>query len=140
MMTDLSPACPLDPQRPSLLIYDGHCRLCVTAKAGLDRAGLGDAGSGLRMIPYESEEAAEVLGALYRPGPPAMAFLVHPSGQVSQGLDAFLPLAPGLPGWRVVQWVLRWAFVRVLAERAYYLVARHRYRIFGAVKPPDSRL
>lgn len=139
-MTDPALSCALDPQHPSLLIYDGQCRLCVMAKHGLDRAGLGDAGSGLRMIPYESDEAAKALGDQYRPGPPAMAFLVYPSGQVSQGLDAFLPLAPGLPGGRTVQWMLRWGFVMASAERAYRAVAKHRYRIFGAVKRPLSRL
>jgi len=139
-MTDPAQDYPLDSHHPSLLIYYGQCRLCVTAKNGLDRAGLGDAGSGLRMIPYESEEAAKVLGDQYRPGPPAMALLVHPSGQMSQGLDAFLPLTPGLPGGRAVRWMLRWAFARALADRAYRLVAAHRYRIFGAVKRPVSRL
>ncbi|MGA6828587.1 DCC1-like thiol-disulfide oxidoreductase family protein [Nitrospira sp. NS4] len=139
-MTDPPLPCPLDPRHPSLLIYDGRCRLCVTAKHGLDRAGLGEAGSGLRMIPYESEEAAGVLGDRYRPGPPAMAFLVHPSGEVSQGLNAFLPLLPGLPGGRVLRWILRWAFVRALAGRVYGWVARYRYRFFGSVVPPDSRL
>lgn len=131
--------CPLDPHHPSVLIYDGRCRLCIAAKHGLGRAGLGAAGSGLRMVPYESEEAAKVMGSRYRPGPPAMALLVHPSGQVLQGLEAFLPLAPGIPGGRAVRWMLRRAFVRAVAERVYRWVARHRYRIFGAVKSVNSR-
>lgn len=138
-MTDPVPSCYLDPRHPSVLIYDGACRLCVTVKQRLDGAGLGASGAGLRMVPYESEEAAKVLGDLYRPGPPAMALLVHPSGQVLQGLEAFLPLAPGIPGGRAVRWMLRRAFVWALAERVYRWMARHRYWIFGSVKPFDAR-
>lgn len=139
VMTGVETSCPLDSHHPSLLIYDGQCRLCVTAKQGLERAGLGAAGSGLRMIPYESAEAAAVLGDRYRPGPPAMALLVHPSGLVSQGIEAFLPLIPGIPGGRAVGWMLRWTVVRVLAERVYRWMARHRYRLFGAVQSCGSR-
>jgi predicted DCC family thiol-disulfide oxidoreductase YuxK len=129
------PACQLDPQRPSLLIYDANCRLCVAAKEGLDRAGIGLPGSGVRMIPYESQEAASALGEQYRPGPPSMAYLVSPAGGVAQGIDAFLPLMHGLPGRKFVRWMLQWSITRSLAERAYRWIARHRYRLFGAVTP-----
>lgn len=139
-MADLEPSCPLDPDHPSLLIYDGQCRLCVTTTQGLERAGLGVVGSGLQMIPYESEAAARLLGDRYRPGPPAMALLVHPSGQVLQGIEAFLPLAPRIPGGRIIRWMLRRAFVRALAERVYRWVATNRYRMFGAVQSCGSCL
>ena len=127
------PDSPLDPQQPSLLIYDGNCRLCVAAKEGLDRAGIGEAG--VRMIPYESQEAMTVLGERYRPGPPSMAYLISPAGGVSQGIDAFLPLMHGLPGGKFVRWMLQWSITRRLAERVYCWIARHRYRLFGAVTP-----
>ncbi|TKB82342.1 MAG: DUF393 domain-containing protein [Nitrospira sp.] len=129
------PACQFDPQQPCLLIYDANCRLCVAAKEGLDRAGMGEAGSGVRMIPYESEEAVRVLGERYRPGPPSMAYLISPAGGVSQGVDAFLPLIHGLPGGKFVRWMLKWSITRSLAEGVYRWIARHRYRLFGAVTP-----
>ena len=88
------------------------------------------------MIPYESQEAVEALGTQYRPGPPSMAYLISPSGVVSQGVEAFLPLVSGLPGGKVARWVLRWSVTRALAEWAYRWIARHRYRLFGSVKPP----
>lgn len=87
------------------------------------------------MIPYESQEAKIALGEHYRPGPPSMAYLVSPTGTVSQGLEAFLPFVSGLPGGRVIRWLLRWAPTRALAERGYRVLARHRYRLFGAVRP-----
>lgn len=134
-MGEQVPASPLDPQQPCLLIYDANCRLCVATKERLGRAGMGLPGSGVRMIPYESQEAASVLGAQYRPGPPSMAYLISPAGGVSQGVDAFLPLMHGLPGGKFVRWMLKGPIARSLAERFYRWIARHRYRLFGAVKP-----
>lgn len=127
-------------QRPGqacLLIYDGECRLCVTTKRKLEQAGVGQSGSEVRFLSYQSDEAKRVLGGQYRPGRPDMAFLVQPSGEVYQGLDAFLPLAPSLPGGQLLLWCLRSALARRLAEWAYRQIARHRYRVFGAV--PSSR-
>ncbi|MEQ1656132.1 MAG: DUF393 domain-containing protein [Nitrospira sp.] len=129
-MQEPLPACPIDSLHTSLLIYDSHCRLCVAAKERLDQAGIG-----VRMIPYETQEAASALGAQYRPGPPSMAYLISPAGRVWQGVDAFLPLIHGLPSGTFLRWVLKWSLMRRLAERIYRWIARHRYRLFGAVNP-----
>lgn len=86
------------------------------------------------MIPYESQEAMTALGERYQPGPPSMAYLISPAGGVSQGIDAFLPLMHGLPGGKFVRWMLKGPITRSLAERVYRLIARHRYRLFGAIK------
>ena len=122
-----------DPQQSCLFIYDAYCRFCVAAKAGLDRAGVGDVG--VRMIPYETQEAMTALGERYRPGPPSMASLISPAGGVSQGIDAFIPLIHGLPGGKLFRWAMKWSPMRRLAERAYGWIIRHRYRLFGAISP-----
>ena len=116
------------------LIFDGQCRLCVTAKEGLERLGPEPQQSDIRFVPYQSEEAASRLGAEYKPGRPDVAFLVEPDGTISRGLDAFLPLVPGLPGGRVLHAILRVSLVRPLAYFAYRLVARYRYCWFGSVQ------
>ena len=64
-----------------LLVYDGQCRLCVTAKKGLERLETHADAVPVRMIPYQSEEARQALGKSYRPGRPNAAFLVHPNGE-----------------------------------------------------------
>ncbi len=84
-----------------LLIYDGDCRLCMTAKAGLERWGRDGLDRSMRFVPYQSEEAARSLGAEYQPGRPEAAFLLQPDGKIQRGLEAFLPLLPGLPGGRL---------------------------------------
>jgi predicted DCC family thiol-disulfide oxidoreductase YuxK len=116
-----------------LLIYDGDCRLCVTAKAGLERWGGESPDQPVRFVPYQSDEAVRRLGAEYRPGRPDVAFLVRPDGTIQRGLEAFLPLLPGLPGGRLFLILARIPFLKPLAVLAYRLVARNRYRWFGAV-------
>lgn len=113
-----------------ILIYDDQCRLCVTAREGLARLGLEQ---DVRFVPYRSEEAASRLGADYRPGRPDVAFLVEGDGTISRGLDAFLPLVPGLRGGRVLHAILKAPLIRPLAALAYRLIARYRYKLFGAV-------
>lgn len=118
-----------------LLIYDAECRLCVTAKEGLESRG---PRGPVRFVPYQSEEAARRLGDAYRPGRPDAAFLVGADGGIQRGLDAFLPLLPGLPCGRLLtvfarSWPFRW-----VALRLYRVIARHRYRWFGAVPSPHA--
>lgn len=119
------------PATERTLIYDGQCRLCVTAKEGLERLG---ENSGVRFVPYQSEEAACRLGGDYKPGRPDVAFLVEPDGTVKRGLDAFLPLLPGLRGGRVLHAILRIPLIRPIADLIYRLVARYRYQWFGSVQ------
>ena len=119
-----------------LLIYDDDCRLCVRAKAGLERWGRESPEQPVRFVPYQSEEAARRLGAEYQPGRPEVAFLIRPDGKIQRGLEAFLPLLPGLPGGRLLLTLARVPFLKPLAVLAYRLVARNRYRWFGAVTRP----
>lgn len=116
-----------------LLVYDGRCRLCVTAKQGLERLGTHADATPVRMIPYHSEEAKQALGAGYRPGRPAVAFLVRPNGEIVSGLDAFLALLPGLKGGRALAVFLRLPLIKPFGYLLYRVVARYRYSVFGTV-------
>ena len=127
------------PGQTCLLIYDGECRLCISTKRKLEQAGVGQAGSDVRFLPYQSEEARKALGQKYTLGRPDMAFLVRPSGEVRQGLDAFLPLAPSLPGGRLLLWCLRVPLAKRLAEWGYRMIARYRYSLFGEAGSSPSQ-
>jgi predicted DCC family thiol-disulfide oxidoreductase YuxK len=116
-----------------LLIYDGQCRLCVTAKKGLERLEPHADAPPIRMVPYQSEEAKQVLRETYRPGRPHAAFLVRPNGEIARGLDAFLSLLPGLKGGRVLAVFLSLPLVKPFGYLLYWFVARYRYSIFGTV-------
>ena len=116
-----------------LLVYDGQCRLCVTAKKGLERLGPHADATPIRMVPYQSEEAKQALGEGYRPGRPNVAFLVRSNGEIVSGLDAFLALLPGLKGGRVLSALLTLPPVKPFGYLLYWFVARYRYSIFGKV-------
>lgn len=117
-----------------LLIYDGECRLCVSTKQKLEKLGIGQAESDVRFLAYQSEAAKRLLGSNYRSGRPDVAFLIQPSGEVFQGLEAFLPLIPNMPGRKLLLWWLRFPSAKRLAELGYRVVARHRYLWFGEAK------
>jgi predicted DCC family thiol-disulfide oxidoreductase YuxK len=102
----------------------------VAAKGGLERLGQDQ---DIRFVPYQSEEAASHLGKDYQPGRPGVAYLVDQDGAISRGLDAFLPLLPGLPGGRVLSALMRFPPLRPLSYLAYRLIARYRYKWFGQV-------
>ena len=85
------------------------------------------------MIPYQSEEAKQVLGPRYHGGRPEAAFLVTADGRIASGLDAFLPLLPGLKGGRLLARLLALPFVKPLGYWIYGLIAKYRYKLFGEV-------
>jgi len=116
-----------------LLVYDGQCRLCVTAKNGLERLKTHADVTPVRMVPYQSEEAKQALGESYQPGRPNAAFLVSPNGEIARGLNAFLALLPGLKGGRVLSVVLSLPLVKPFGYLLYWFVARYRYAVFGKV-------
>jgi len=122
-----------------LLVYDGECRLCVSTKQKLEELGVGQAESDVRFLAYQSEAAKRILGPNYRAGRPDMAFLIQPSGEVLQGLEAFLPLAHNLRGGKLLLWCLRFSSAKRLAEWGYRRIARHRYRWFGVAKFPSRQ-
>ena len=124
-------------QQQRILIYDGQCRLCVTAKSGIEQLGVPQ---DVRWVPYQSEEAARCLGKNYQPGRPDAAFLVESDGTITKGLDAFVPLLPGLRGGWLLLALWRMPILRPIAYMLYRVIARYRYRWFGTVTtfPPGS--
>lgn len=124
---------PIFEQDCCTLIYDGQCRFCVKSKEGIERLSRSGQPVPVRFIPYQSPEAAQVLGSVYRPGRPEVAYWVGADGQIRQGLDAILPLLPGLPGGRLLVTFLTVPAFKSIASRLYGFLARNRYRWFGDV-------
>ena len=116
------------------LIYDADCRLCVAAKNRIERTARTDRRAQVRFLPYRSEEAARRLGKRYVPGRPEAAFLVRQDGIIQQGLDAFLPLLPGLKGGKLLERLIRLSWVKPFAHLFYRFIARYRYQLFGSAR------
>ena len=67
----------------------------------------------------------------YQPGRPDAAFLVESDGTITKGLDAFVPLLPGLRGGWLLLALWRMPILRPIAYMLYRVIARYRYRWFG---------
>jgi predicted DCC family thiol-disulfide oxidoreductase YuxK len=115
---------------PRIVLYDGVCGLCdrlVRFLVERDRARL------LRYAPLQGETAAE-LRARHGNIPGGLDTMVFvDDGKVYLRSRAFARIARYLPWpWRLATLI---RFVpRFLADGAYALVARTRYRIFGKVE------
>ena len=114
----------------SCLIYDGTCRMCVAIKTHLENQELQQP---LRFVPYQTEEAAQFLGTKYQQGIPKAAYRVDQDGTISQGLDAFVPYLINIRWGKVLLFLWRIPVLRPLAYGVYAIIAKYRYRWFGAV-------
>jgi predicted DCC family thiol-disulfide oxidoreductase YuxK len=123
----------------NVLIYDATCRMCVAAKKGFEQLWV-DSEANIRTIAYQSDQARHLLGNLYRPGRPDAAYIADPQGNISQGLDAFLLILPGLKGGRCLAALFRLRLAKSIGRFIYLALAKYRYRLFGEIpfEPSDA--
>ncbi|HJQ18809.1 MAG TPA: DUF393 domain-containing protein [Gemmatimonadaceae bacterium] len=112
--------------RPYTLVFDGMCKVC-NRLANLLRKW--DSGRSIEVVPSQAP------GVTARfPWIPARAYtqaiqLVGPGGETWQGASAIEQLLGILPRGRLISWIFRIPYVRVLADRVYRWFARNRYRL-----------
>lgn len=110
---------------PLTVFYDGHCPLCVVEMRQLRRLDVDG------KLCLEDIHAADFSARYPDIDPTAADAILH--GRYADGMLIF-GLDVTHQAWACVgrkPWlaVLRWPLVRPLADRAYLLFARHRYRI-----------
>lgn len=116
--------------RSGCLVYDSHCRLCVSVKQTLEPRA-----PHIQFVPYESQKAAESLGKSYQTGQrPPMAYWVDEQGSVVGGLEAFLPFLHNLAGGKIFIFFWRFRSCRRIMMALYEFVAKNRYRWFGTTE------
>ena len=112
--------------RPYTVVYDGNCRVCTRLTKVLDKW---DQRRDLDVVPSQAP------GVMARfPWIPAHAYrealqLIGPGGQTWQGAAAIEQLLTILPRGKLISWLFKVPFVRVLADRFYRWFARNRYRL-----------
>jgi predicted DCC family thiol-disulfide oxidoreductase YuxK len=113
--------------RPYTVVYDGTCKVCgrlVTLLRKWDRS------QEMEIVPSQQP------GVMARfPWIPARAYveavqLIGPGGRTWSGAAAIEQLLNVLPKGRLLSWVFKIPFVRVIADRFYKWFARNRYH-FG---------
>ncbi len=113
-------------ERPYTLVYDGDCRFCVRS---VDLISSWDRGGAVELVPFQRGGFGERF-----PWIPADAYrealqLIGPGQETWSGAAAAERLVKILPGGRPLGCLFALPFVRPLADRAYRLVARNRYRL-----------
>jgi predicted DCC family thiol-disulfide oxidoreductase YuxK len=113
--------------RPYTVVYDGHCKVCGKMVALL-RAWDRNARL-LEIVP------SQMTGVQARyPWIPARAYLegvqlVGPGGRTWQGAAAVEKIIDVMPRGRLISWIFKIPFVRVIADRFYRWFARNRYML-----------
>jgi predicted DCC family thiol-disulfide oxidoreductase YuxK len=112
--------------RPYTLVFDGMCKVCNRLAKVLQKW---DSRDEIEVVPSQAP------GVLARfPWIPARAYtqaiqLVRYDGETWQGAAAIEQLLGILPRGRLISWVFRIPYVRVLADRFYRWFARNRYKL-----------
>jgi predicted DCC family thiol-disulfide oxidoreductase YuxK len=114
------------------LVFDGDCGFCTTS-AGLARR----IAPGVATVAWQHADLAAL--GLTADEASARVQFVDANGTASGGAAAVAHLLTTAgPGWRILGRLLLAPGVRSLAEIAYRLVARYRYRLPGGT--PACRL
>ncbi len=115
-----------------LVLYDGRCRFCTQSAAKLARffgptrvvtVNFQDAGV-LDRYPSITYQAA--MAAMH---------VVAPDGQVYPGAAGVARLIRALPLVGIISYLYYLPIIKQLADLAYRLIAKHRYRLFGRNEP-----
>lgn len=112
--------------RPYTVVFDGDCKVCTRLSKLLRQ--------------WDRTDQLEVVSSQQRgvmarfPWIPARAYvealqLVAADGTTWQGAAAIEKLLDVLPKGRLISWLFKIPFARVLANRFYRWFARHRYKL-----------
>ncbi|HEX4684126.1 MAG TPA: DUF393 domain-containing protein [Gemmatimonadaceae bacterium] len=112
--------------RPYTCVYDGTCKVCTRLSHLLmkwDRH---------HQIEVVASQAPGVMARF--PWIPARAYaealqLIGPNGRTWQGASAIEQILDILPKGRLIGWMFKIPYVRVLADRFYRWFARNRYKL-----------
>ncbi len=129
------PAARREPGREPVLFYDGECGLCNAVVRWLLRE---DSAAVLRFAPLRGKTGQRTLQRFGLPTEEFDSILFLPdlgSDQPRLRTGGVIGVLAALGGvWRVLAW-LAWCVPGPLRDSAYKLVARVRYRVFGAYVP-----
>lgn len=125
---------PPDRTHPLMVLYDGHCSLCVRSAAGLTR--LDRDRQRLRMVDFRAHPEAVRASGISEAAMEGAMHAVHPDGRVSKGPEAVRD-ALRAAGLGPASWVLGLPLIGPVFARFYDVIARNRLRWFGR-KSADS--
>lgn len=120
---------------PAMLLYDGHCRLCVGGARRLQALARRGA---VELRDFQQPGVLDAFPGLTREECLRAMVMVNPGGRRFHGAQA---VAEALATRRLIGWLARLYYLpglRALADGAYAWVARNRYRFFGRTPACDD--
>ena len=114
----------------AVLIYDGSCRVCASAKAWIERRAVPGT---FEFLTCQSLERTRRFPALSEAACLEAMQLLLPDGAILSGGRAIPEILMRLRGWRWLAAAFRVPGATWLAPRAYAWIARHRYAISRAL-------
>lgn len=112
--------------RPYTCVYDGTCKVCTRLSKVLEKW---DRNHQIEIVPSQAS------GVMARfPWIPVRAYaealqLIGPGGRTWSGAAAIEQLLEILPKGKLIAWIFKIPFVRVIADRFYKWFARNRYKL-----------
>lgn len=110
-----------------VVVYDGACTVCLRT---VNRIRDWDRDGRFELVPYQAEGVRERFPDISADEFDRSVQLIGPEGRRWSGAAAVERILALLPRTRALAWVFRIPGVRMLAEAAYRLFAKHRHR-FG---------
>jgi len=112
-------------------LYDGHCRICTSQSHALERRARG----AIVIVDFQREGALAAFPGLTHEACMKALHLVDARGRVHVGAAGVVQaLRAGRPILGRLALVYYAPILRQLADLAYKLIARYRYKLFGKKK------
>jgi predicted DCC family thiol-disulfide oxidoreductase YuxK len=117
------------------VLYDGDCRFCTRSARGIQRR-FGRAR--VALANFQEPGALEAYPRVTHEAAMKKMHVVLADGRVFAGAEAFARVLASVPfvGWLAYLYYV--PGLRQLADLAYSLVAKHRYRLFGRSETCDG--
>lgn len=119
----------------AILLYDGHCRLCVAGARRL--SALGRRGA-VEPRDFQRPGALEAFPGLTRDECLRAMVFVRPDGRRVHGAQAVAEVLATRRGMGLLARAYYLPGLRALCDAAYAWIARHRYRLFGRAPVCDD--
>jgi predicted DCC family thiol-disulfide oxidoreductase YuxK len=120
---------------PITVLYDGDCRFCIRSARQIEQR-LGSANVTLRN--FQEPGALDPYPGVTHDACMDKMHIVTAAGRVFAGAEAFARIVATVPVVGLLAWLYYLPGLRQLADLAYSVIARHRYRLFGRSEACDT--
>lgn len=120
----------METETKKVILYDGTCKLCKRSIGFINKH---DIHHQFRPIAFQSEEGKKYAGEKGLDAVSPHSVVLFDNGDVLDKSEAGIKILMSLKGTKTLAKALN-VLPKKFRDRAYDLIARHRFRIFGKVE------